>query len=350
MPWLNLLSLLTLVIAFGFTEGTGPIIIEGDDVYSHNCHPDYLVAQMDYAAFSYTVKGPQTLEYPFHQSLNGPYFKGKDEEGYEWTGCPVFQMMTNLCVKEEKPWTCSCVEGEDDMTFGFNMTVTKNVSGQPVWMEWRGPPVKKGKDFTLPEIRAACPRIKMLKVEIPNNKNDGFLVEGRDTLIFRFEVSGNNSFHTLTGYKGPQIKYTTTDDETHMACLAFDPATGACVSQDGYDACSCERQSSDKYLITYTKLAQLNISKKNLYMEWLGEPKVKTEMYTFPLISEPPPPTSPPTDVVEVEDIKAASMSRHLQILIGVGLAAAVTAIGGAVAYMIMFSGFSRKNAPAAKG
>ncbi|RUS75205.1 hypothetical protein EGW08_017042 [Elysia chlorotica] len=293
---------------------------------------------MDYASFTYKVTGDQTLEYPYYQSLTGPYFKGKDVESMEWTGCPVFQDLTNLCVESKKPWTCSCVTGEDDdLTFGFNMTVTKNMSGQPVWVEWRGPPVKKGREYVLPEIRAACPTIKTVEVKTSGDKSLGYLVADQDTVTFKFELSGNNSFHTLTGDTAPIIKYTTIKGDTETACVVFDAATGACVSKSGNDVCSCEKQKSGKYLITYIKTAKLDVSERALYMEWPGKPMVQTEKVTFPLIQVA---GAPPPDAEEkAEEVQSAGMSTTLKILIGVGIAALIIAVGGAVAYFTMFSG-----------
>ncbi|RUS68801.1 hypothetical protein EGW08_023437, partial [Elysia chlorotica] len=285
MVWLNLFFIL-LPMSVMAADDTSPYISQDRKGYTHNCHPDYLVAGLDYATFSYTVTGDQTLEHPYYQSLTGPYFKGKDAQGVEWIGCPVFQDITNLCVKETKPWSCSCeTGGDDELTFSFNMTVTKNMSGQPVWVEWKGPPVKKGQEYVLPEIRAACPTINMLVAVPSDDGSKGYLIAEQDTVKFTFELSGNNSFHTLTGPKGPQIVYTTTTGETLTACSVFDPATGACVSEDKNDGCSCEKQGPDRYLISYTKVAQLDVSEMTLYMEWPGKPdSVVSEKFAFPVI------------------------------------------------------------------
>ncbi|KAK3759816.1 hypothetical protein RRG08_018602, partial [Elysia crispata] len=126
-------------------------------------------------------------------------------------------------------------------------------------------------------------KIELLSFQSSFNDNEDFLVAGEDTTVIQFEVSGNNSVHSFDGESGPQFYYTTTDMASHLGCLGFDPGTKRTGVRD---ACSCEMKTSNKFWLSYTRKATLDISRATVYLLWPGKPDLRSENYTFPEIRD----------------------------------------------------------------
>ncbi|KAK3712054.1 hypothetical protein RRG08_045042 [Elysia crispata] len=70
---------------------------------------------------------------------------------------------------------------------------------------------------------------------------------------------------------------------SHLGCLGFGPGTKRTGVRD---ACSCEMKTSNKFWLSYTRKATLDISRATVYLLWPGKPDLRSENYTFPEIRD----------------------------------------------------------------